>query len=328
MEKKGLYVVSQHDTPQSVSKPPKKKIKGKINWVYLVVLLILLLFFISIWFNSKDTVRTVSLERQTISIELPVEVVFIRDEDIIRSPGRGRISFGDINEGERVRVNQQLATINARTLEGNLSQTPVITGISGVISFQTDGFEGLLLGMQNGDLNLVEVKNKDFDQYKDYKNEGDFVETGAPVFRIINPFSDVNFILYFPKDYVIKHGFELSELMNRPLRLRSNDDEYRINTAYMRLSEEGIFCSGIIFDRRENFFNIRKDRFTLSIIGPEGYLVSRQAIVYDGEEPRVFIQTRNSYDWVKVDILRNLSDKVLIMFEEADFPIVINPQVL
>jgi len=311
-----------------IPQPQKKKSRIKKGWIYLAVLLILLFLIKGIWSISSKAVKTVNLELKVISTEFPAEVIFIRDEMLIRSPNKGHISFEDLSEGERVRVNQHVATLTTQTFQGNLKHTPITTSNAGVLSFYTDGFEEVFKGKQIGELDLLELKKKDFGQYREYKNEGELVEEGAPVLKIINPFSDVNFILYFPQEYVIKHGFELLELKDMPLILKNDRNEYRISTTNMGLSGKDVFCFGRVLDRKEDFYNIRKERFTLVLDRQEGYLVSKQAIVYIEDEPGVFIQTHASYDWVSVDILRNLSDKALIMLEDPGYPVVINPQVL
>ena len=308
--------------------PQKKNTRIKKGWIYLTVLLLLLFFIKGFWSISSKSVKTVNLELKVISTEFPVEVIFIRDEKIIKSPGKGHIFFEDLIEGERVRVNQQVATLITQTFEGNLKQTPITISNAGVLSFYTDGFEELFRGKEIGELNLMEIKKKDFGQYRKYKNEGELVEEGTPVFKIINPFSDVNFILYFPQEYVIKHGFEFLELKEMPLLLKSDRNEYRISIINMGLSENDVFCFGRVLDHKEDFYNIRKERFTMVLDRQEGYLVSKQAIVYVENEPGVFIQTHASYDWVSVDILKNLSDKALVMLEDPSYPVVINPQVL
>ena len=301
-------------------------------WVYISILLLLLLS-IGIWSMSSEAVRTVDLEFHVISTEIPVEVIFIRDEEIIRSPGMGHISFGGLVEGERVRVNQQVATVSTQTFEGTINQTPIITDSAGVLSFYIDGFEDLLLGRQMGELDLIEIKNRDFGQYREYRNEGDLIAGGTPVLRIINPFSDVNFILYFPKNYVIKHGFELSELENNNIILENDMNEHRVSITSVGFSEESVFCSGRVIGHGEDFYNIRKGRFTLVLDRLEGYLVAKEAIVYNVEgESGVFIRTctfsRTPYNWVSVDILERFSDKALITLEDSGYPVVINPHVL
>jgi len=305
----------------------KVRVKIKKGWIFLAVLLLLLLF-IGIRPTSGETVKTVNPEFQVISTEFPVDVIFSRDEEVIRSPGRGQVFFEDLIDGERVRVNQQVATLVTQTFDGVLERKPITISNAGVLSFYTDGFEELLWGRQIGELDLIGVKNRNFGQYMEYKSEGAFVEQGTPIFRIINPFSDVNFILYFPKGYVIKNGFELSELESNSLILKSDSDEYRISITNVGLAGESVFCSGRVLSNRGDFFNIRKERFILVLERQEGYLISKEAIVYEEEgEPGVFIQNRRSYDWVRVDILKVLSDKALIAPERPG-SIVINPQVL
>lgn len=307
---------------------PQKNKRIKKIWIYMVVLFLLLVLIQSFWSVSNKSVKTVNLELKVIATEFPVDVIFIRDEKIIRSPGKGYIYFEDFIEGERVRVNQQVATLITQNFEGNFKQTPIITSKAGVLSFYTDGFEELFAGKQIGQLNLMEIKKKDFGQYKEYKNEGDLVEEGTPVFKIINPFADVNFIMYFPQENVIKHGFELLDLKEMPLILKSDSNEYKITITNMGLSEKDVFCYGKVMDYKQDFYNIRKERFVLVLERQKGYLISKEAIVYIENEPGVFIQTHSSYDWVVVDIIKTLSDKVLVMLEDPSYPVVINPQVL
>ena len=309
----------------------KKKVKIKKRfWVFLSILLLFL--FSVIWSVSNQNVRVVNLEPYLMSTQFPVEVIFIRDEKIVRSPSMGQISFGNLVEGERIRVNQQLATISAQTFEGGLNQTSIIAESAGTVSFYIDGFEDFFLGRQLGEIDLIELKNRDFNQYMGYRSEGDLIAGGTPILRIINHFSDVNFILYFPKSYVIANGFELSELENNNIILKNGMNEYKINITEVGFSGESVFCYGILIGSGEDFYNIRKERLTLVLYRIEGYLVAKDTIVYREGEPGVFIQSRalptTRYRWVNVDVLEVFSDQALITFEASGYPVVINPQVL
>ena len=311
----------------------KKRIRIKKRvWVFLSILLLILLFNVN-WPISDQNVRTVNLELRVVSTQFPVEVIFIRDEKIIRSPNMGQIFFGGLVEGERVRVNQQVAVVYNQTFEGTINQTAITTDSAGVLSFYIDGFEDLLSGRQMSELDLTEIINRDFAQYREYRSEGDIIAGGTPILRIINHFSDVNFILYFPQDYVIRHGFELSELEDNNILLKSDMDEYRISITSVGFSGKNIFGSGRVIGSGEDFYNIRKGRFTLVLDRLEGYLVAKEAIVYNAEgEPGIYIQIRmppvSRYRWVSVDVLKTFPNEALIIFGNSRYPVVINPQVL
>lgn len=295
-------------------------------------ILLLALLFTGIWSVSSEVVKVVKPEFHVISTEFPVEVILIRDEKIIRSPSMGRISFGGLSEGERIRVNQQIATVTNQTFEGINNQIAIIADSSGVVSFYTDGFEEFLRGRQIGDIDLIEIKNRDFDQYLERRNEGDLIAGGTPIFRVINPFADVNFILFFSKDDVIRLGFELSELESNTIILKDEMNEYRISITNVGFSEESVFCSGRIINPGEDFHNMRRGEFTLVLDSLAGYLISAEAIVYVEGEPGVYIQrrtlTRSSYNWVNVEILGRFSDEVLLTREISGYSVVINPEVL
>lgn len=310
----------------------KKKLRIKKRaWIAMSILLLILLFT-GIWFASNEVVRTVKPEFHVISTEFSVEAILIRDEKIIRSPNMGHISFDGLSEGERIRVNQQIATVTNQTLEGINNQIEIIADSAGIVSFYTDGFEEFLRDRQIGDIDLIEIKNRDFDQYRGRRNDGDLIAGGTPILRIINPFSDVNFILFFPKEYVIRQGFELSELRENSIILKNDMNEYRVSITDVGFSEESIFCFGRVINPGEDFHNVRRESFTLVLDRLAGYLISEEAIVYVEGEPGVYIQTRtltrSSYNWVSVEILERVSDKVLLTREISGHSVVINPQVL
>jgi len=308
----------------------KVKIK-KRAWIFLSILLILLLYVI--WSISNQTTRTVKLEPYIISTEFPAETIFIRDEKIIRSPGMGQIFFEDFAEGERIGINQKLAIVDAQIFEGSVNQMSIIAESAGILSFYIDGFEEVFSGRQFNEIDLTEIKNSDFGQYKEYVSDGDLIAGGRPIFRIINPFSDVNFILYFPKDYVIRHGFELSELKDNSIILKNGMNEYEVRITEIEFSGESIFCFGRVLNQGSDFHNIRRESFTLVLDRLRGYMITKEAIIYNAEgEPGVFIQTRalptTRHRWVRVDILEEFSNNVLINFDNSGHPVVINPQTL
>ncbi|KUO52469.1 MAG: hypothetical protein APF76_05395 [Desulfitibacter sp. BRH_c19] len=305
-----------------------RKPKKKMGWIYLFILGLTVCIITSISAISNKTVKTINPELEAITTELLAEAVFIRDERTIKSPNKGQISYEDLQEGERVRVSHQIATITAQTLEGKQNYIPVTTNSAGVLSFYPDGFEEVLSGKPMGELNLLEVKKINSGQYSDQEKDRQIVEEGTPIFKIINPFSDVNFILYFPQSEILDIGRDPLELKDAPLTLSNGDSEYRINISDIGFAGKDVFCFGVILNNKEDFYSIRKADFRLIIDTKEGYLIDKEAIVIIDEEPGIYIHKGDSYNWVPVEVLKTLPDKSLIMFDDYLYPIVINPQVL
>lgn len=303
----------------------KKKPKEKRGWIKLSIFILAIFIVTNIMAISNKTVKTINPQLEIVSTELSAQAIFIRDETVIVSPNKGQISYEDLQEGERVRVNHKLATITAQTLEGKTNYMSVTTNRAGVLSYSPDGFEEVLSGKNMSELNLLEIKQTNFEQYIYQKRDRELVEEGTPIFKVINPFADVNFILYFPQSYILELGMDPLELKNLPLVLSNEDDEYMIRIIDIGFAGKDIFCYGLIINNKEDFYSIRRDDFRLVIDVQEGYLTPLNTIVFKDEEPGVYIQKDGSYDWVPVEILKKFPDKIMIMLNDHEYPIVINP---
>ncbi len=304
---------------------PKKKKKFPKGWLYLAFIFGVILLFASFWQISTKGIKTQELKWQVIKTNLSADWIFLRDEKIVAAPAKGYVTFNELSEGERVRVGQHIATINADGMDGRVHSWDMVTEWAGVFSYRIDGFEETFSNKELKDFNLLEIKRLKFDNHN---NKKDYVEQGEPVFRIINPFSDVNFIVMFPLKDILELGIDPSDLKSISPMLVDNEQNYKIAITEVNLAGESVFCFGNILGDGRNFYNVRKGNYELLLDSSQGYLVPNSAVVYSDEEPGVYIHDGNSFEWVPIDIINTYSDEYLIDMELSEGHVVINPLAL
>ncbi|MEW6623159.1 MAG: HlyD family efflux transporter periplasmic adaptor subunit [Bacillota bacterium] len=304
--------------------PMKKKSGIKKIWIMLIFILGIIFFLISCWLVSSKTVKTVFLEWHSIQIDFPVEIVFIREERAVKAPIKGYVVRQDINDGERVRVGQTVATINAKSIDGQSHHFSVVSEWAGTLSFAVDGFEETFNGKGIRDFNLAEIKKLNFERSK---SEGELVEKGEALFKIIDSFRDVNFIMYFPHKHLLANVIDPQLLLEGPLLIFSEEKHYGVQVTDINYAGEDVYCFGKILEAPEDFFNVRKGKYMLMVREYEGYLVDNSALTMLDDVPGVYYQVSNNYEWTPVEIIYQNSNKTLIRFDKEKHPVVINPEV-
>lgn len=304
----------------------KKKIKSKKGLVYLLILISILIFVKSVWSITTKTIKTQVLELEVVTTKFLVDAIFIKDEDIVKSPIKGNLSFSELKEGERVRVGQEIAIIDFQSFEGIQKQVVVTTSQAGIISLAIDGFEETLKGKGIGELDLSELKKMDFNKYFNDKKDSRAVEEGTPIFKLISPFSDLNFIIYLPQKELADSGIDPFTLKDLPLTMENNGKQYQITILDVGFADEDVFFSGKFLRDKEDFYSSRKTQLELIVDSIDGYYVPLQAVVMVNDDAGVYVQKNKTYTWVPVDILKTFDDKYFIQIEDNEYPVVINPQ--
>lgn len=294
----------------------RRKWNGKSFW-RLLLIVIVIGYFGYLTFNYLEQriitqmIKVKPLEISTINDTVEINGILIKDEVIINSPYQGKVKF-NIQEGDRVRAGAIVASVTAVDINNKNGQTTynINAPTPGVISFHLDGLENIYTKANVNNILMQKLAHNDSKPLS-IKND-DMVESGRPIFKIVNNLS--RNIIYFqvplkdiPTDFLKKgHRIELMFVEKDVAAMYFEiDDIKQINQDLSVVVSNNSFTPQFL-DQRD--VNIKIVRNTYS----DKLVVSLKSLVKKNDQNGLFIQYKEAVKWVPVEVLGIVKDKVAI----------------
>ncbi|MDR9787527.1 MAG: HlyD family efflux transporter periplasmic adaptor subunit [Peptococcaceae bacterium MAG4] len=240
------------------------------------------------------------LTQQEISRTVQLQGILIKEEMVIRSPVTGKVHFMTV-DGNRIEMGAPAAEVVA---VGGGASSRLITPSAGMFCNHIDGLENVL---SPANLDVLDFSSLDRISHKQV-SEGELVEKGQPVFKLIDNLSAI--YLYTVVSQT-EFPAELKE-KNQWLKARWNDLPLMVK-AYS-FAEKGDSWEGLL--QLSGFPDelVHNRQISLEIVTNRlaGFLVPHHAVVYRDETPGIYLAVKKRAQWVPVKVEGELQGKVAI----------------
>jgi putative membrane fusion protein len=274
---------------------------------YLPVIILVALLacvFLFVWGRLTVAVSRVQfLALQEVSQTAQMEGILLKEEQVMRAPAKGKIHFAAV-DGKRLEMGALAAQVVAVEQGSSGASFNLITPSAGMFCTHLDGLESIL---SPANLDVLDFSRLDKIAHKQV-TEGERVEKGQPVLKLIDNLSTVYLYVEAPKP-----GFPV-ELLEKPAWFKAKWDNLPLMIKLFKLVDKG--------DRWEGLFNLsgypdqlvhnRKVRLSITTSRLEGFLVPDQAVVYRDGKPGIYLAVKKRAQWVPVNVEGELEGKVAI----------------
>ncbi|MEW6726749.1 HlyD family efflux transporter periplasmic adaptor subunit [Desulforudis sp. 1088] len=273
--------------------------KSRLSHVLLAVLgsAVAIWFLIPVVFSyaSRQLVQTAILHPQYERCSVTLQALVFRDETLVRAPAPGCLGLL-VSDGERVSKGTPIAKIKDAGIE-----RIIVSPRAGVVYFNLDGLEEMLSPDRPDALRTIPgVKPL-------RRSAGDVLCKGDPVARVVDNLDPVVLRVTPESAAVTPERYEPGAMWI----LCVDRQDYRGRVVASLPGEEAT-----LFLRLERYPDCcLRERFLTcqAVVGElDGLLVPRSAIICRGEQEGIFVVYKGSSQWVPVEILGQLNDKVSI----------------
>ncbi|NLJ76154.1 MAG: hypothetical protein GX325_02710 [Peptococcaceae bacterium] len=285
----------------------------------LIVILVVLVVVLSKQFVISTIAQVQMLPQDSINRTITLDGVLIKTEKVFKAPCSGR--FHLIRpEGERLEMGAGGAKIITIDADGGETTTDMYTDVTGILCSHLDGYESILTPA-----NMDELAPPVIGKINDRPlADGDLVDKGQPVFKIIDNLSPVYMYTTIPKaDFAA--GF-----WDEPgiLQVSWNNFDFSIIPG-AQLVDNGENIEGLFLLKNfpEQIIHRRQVSIDVTAGALGGLLVPEQAVVYRDEQPGIYLVIKKKATWTPVEIKGSLGGKVALGGDEIveGVPFVSNP---
>lgn len=212
----------------SAEKKRRSKMSRLIKRVFFRVLLIAIVIAALgtgfLWAKNlilARQVQVIAAMEGSLDVALETEAWLVNTETVITSGMEGKLEK-TVQEGERVRKGSIVARVNSQVRGTKVD----LTGpISGVVSYNVDGLEGVLTPK-----NLIEWDLEKFEGLKPASPAGELVQGGQGVFKLVDNLLPTYVLFKLPKQGV---ALALGEKVNLAL------GEQKLSGKVIKISKQG-----------------------------------------------------------------------------------------
>ncbi|NLK00649.1 MAG: hypothetical protein GX318_05360 [Clostridia bacterium] len=282
----------------------------------LFVILLLLFKFVKTSYIALRLNTTV-VNSGTLEEVYEREALIIKDEEIVRIPYKGEVNHRAA-EGERVKQGSVLMEITVEGASGHHMERPVYSyyaPISGVISYEVDGYEATLTPQSIGSLNLQSV----------YESVG----KGGPTKAADHGGINVKIIDNLKPAYLCfsKNDMDLSRLKD-------------IDKPVLRVRHEGDIHDGRVVKESEQMILLRLDhppsglikkrKCVVEIISrrEKGVIVPTSSLLKTGEDYGLYRISGSGPRRVQVEVKGIFDELAVVQGIESGTEIISNPRIL
>ncbi|MDD2402127.1 MAG: HlyD family efflux transporter periplasmic adaptor subunit [Clostridia bacterium] len=301
----------------------KRKKRSKIPLVIVSAIFIFVLVKVAYRYLPVEVIST-----RTSFLESSVEGEFIvlRQEKAVAAPYKGR--FIKIkSEGDRVAkgtVIGRLEITEGTSLEKKSSIT-IKAPIAGILSYETDGYEGLCAPETWLQLDLTKLdmlQNLDKEKMKE-KNSDGFVEAGEYCYKIVDNLGDCYFYLYGSGAYPekIKKG-------NR-VKICLDKNNENINGKIIEISRyQGEY--GILIDALDcsTVYQSRKIKGEVISYKYEGVVLPEKVLVNKDGQDGVYLYKNGWVNWKETKKTAQFDGKVVLEGLEDNAWVIADPNLV
>lgn len=266
-------------------------------------------------------VKVELVKSNVIQNTIPSTGLLVRNETIITSPYNGKLKIL-VKEGERVRVGQVVAQVRALSLDSPNGEKlfNITAKKAGIVSFKIDGLEEIYTqkNLKALDLNKIETLKPENHQIV----EGSDIESGKPVFRIINNLDPV---------YIVTSQADQKPFADEDSVLISWGTEgqsYRASIVERDLAgKKGLYLLSVS-DYDNTLMILRKLDFKVITERYEGCVVPREAIIAKDGKDGIYTLYKERVKWKSIEVEGRVGEQVVVSGINPDTPVVINPELV
>lgn len=267
--------------------------------------LLFLYFKINMLLINVEVVKYGELEEKAIT-----PAILMKQETIVKAPAQGRFE-NQIMEGERVKRGSVAGQFYS---EGKIKPTSLLVPVSGIISFNPDGWEDVLskFSLDHGDQNI-------FDYNPRIVNDGTFqYEEGEPLFKIIDNLTPPRMIVTIDPSEPLNIDDKLSiRYQNRYLGnavCQAVFSQKGRQTAILGLSD---------FD--EALLNLRQIEVEYITDIHKGLIISEKCLVENQTGFAVYRIKKGKIELQNIEVLAIVNDQAIVKGLETGDSIVTTP---
>lgn len=281
--------------------------------VQIVVILVFMMFFLMSLYNfvlNKFFIETVLTKDGIINEGHSTKAFFYREENLVTAENSG-VFEANVAEGERI---SRLYKI------GELSNKPIYSKESGIVSFDLDGLEKVQNPLNNANLSFEDLESKYNLQNTSHKKE--YVKN-EPILKIINNLQSENVYMRIPLNL-----FEEPLKEGKRFNLQVDRIGEKISARIINL--KGVANQALVeLKLDENIMsklNLRLEKVKVVLKENKGTLIPLEALVKNSKgEDGVYIVKKNFVNFQKMNIIARDDKNFLVDDIQPLTEVVITP---
>jgi putative membrane fusion protein len=268
-------------------------------------------------FGVSEAIKTESAAWSELSVTYEGQAIIMRNETVVTAPASGSVAWL-ATEGVRVHIGAPVARISgAVSPEQEQGSVEVKSPAAGIVSCQLDGWEGILAPANYQRMDLFTLFNSV--RPKPLEAPLQEVQGGSPVFKIVDNLVDPYFLVKLdgqPGDLAIGSSVDLEW-----------DSGGAGQGTVIGLQSRSGTCIAIVdvSQATGDAFSARCLDVKLISEECEGIVVPTQALVIQGSERGVYTKTPLGIQFVKVEVIGTLGDRVAVQGVQTGMDVVTNP---
>ncbi len=268
-------------------------------------------------FGVSEAIRTENAAWSELSVTYEGPAIIMRNETVVTAPASGSVAWL-ATEGVRVHIGAPVARISgAVSPEQEPGSVEVKSPVAGVVSCQLDGWEGILAPANYRRMDLFTLFNSV--RPKPLEAPLQEVQGGSPVFKIVDNLVDPYFLVKLdgqPGNLAIGSSVDLEW-----------DSGGAGQGTVIGLQSRSGTCIAIVdvSQATGDAFSARTLDVKLISKECEGIVVPTQALVIQDSERGVYTKTPLGIQFVRVEVIGTLGDRVAVQGVQTGVDVVTNP---
>ncbi len=249
--------------------------------------------------------RLISIEflvPATLKRAEPVQCILIKDETPVIAPAGGRFRL-TVAEGSRVRGGQVIGKITTSAdTSGGGNYVELRAPKPGLVCTHVDGLENIL---KPGNINALEMTR--LQKISDEGQQGDTVEKGRPVVKIVDNLSPLLVYMQPPENFPPGKTAQGSNIT-----LLWQDREMAARVEAIKTSANRTELFAVISNYTDEILHLRDVKMELLLERVAGFKVPTAALVEKGGARGIYISRRQRVEWHPVVVQGSTDGESLV----------------
>ncbi|KJS14680.1 MAG: hypothetical protein VR69_16570 [Peptococcaceae bacterium BRH_c4b] len=249
--------------------------------------------------------RLISIEflvPATLKKAEPVQCILIKDETPVIAPAGGRFRL-TVAEGSRVRGGQVIGKITTRAdASGGGNDVELWAPEPGLVCIHVDGLENIL---KPGNIDALEMAR--LQKISDEGRQGDTIEKGRPVVKIVDNLSPLLVYLQAPKNLA---SDKVEKGSNITLLWQDREMAARLEAVKTSANKTELFA--VISNYPDEILHLRDVKMELLLERVKGFKIPTGALVEKDGARGIYISSRQRVEWHPVVVQGSTDGESLV----------------